>query len=175
MCYAIETEHLGFRKARVEDAEAMYKNVWSDEELLKYTHWALSPSLESAKERILRNIEYQKKNPYIYFVINKENKEPIGFGGIMQFAEGVYSEAGLCIARKYQGRGYGKEMLKALLDLAFKKLNCKEFLYACFKDNDVSYNLCMHYPFVFKNTEKVFVERLNKEVEINVYSLTEYE
>ena len=172
MIETILGKSIKLRKAKISDLESAYFNVWSDEELLKFTVWKKSNSLEEAKDRLKRNIEYQKENPYIYFITPVDSDEMIGFGGISEVFEGIYSEAGLCIARKYQGKGYGKELLDILLDLAFNTLNAKEFLYTFFKGNVVSRNLCFHYPFLYQSQRKIDEIEGRDLKELEVYSIS---
>ena len=152
---SIVGKRICLRKAKISDETSVYSNIWSDEDLLRYTVWMKSSSLEEAKDRLLRNIAYQQKNPYVYFVTEKDSDEVIGFGGIMENGPKIYGEAGLCIAKKWQGKGYGKELLEILLDLAFVKLGAESFLYTVYKDNIVSKNLCFHYPFRFLEYKEV--------------------
>ena len=160
------------RKAVPTDLEDIYHNVWSDEELLSFTLWRRSDCLEEARERLERNFAYQKKNPYIYFIEEKSSHEVIGFGGVLDMGEGVISEGGLCIARKWQSKGYGKELLALLLDFAFLELGAKEFRYSYFKGNERSASLCAKYPFV--HLETVVVEDAPRPhlKEMEVFTLT---
>ena len=63
---SIKGKNINLRKAKLSDLEAIFNNVWKDKGLLKYTVWRTSGNLEEARDRLLRNIEYQKENPYIY-------------------------------------------------------------------------------------------------------------
>ena len=152
---SIKGNNINLRKAKLSDLESIFNNVWKDKGLLKYTVWRTSGNLEEARDRLLRNIEYQQENPYIYFVTPSNSDEVIGFGGIVELKEGVFSEAGLCIAKDYQNKGNGLELLKILLNLAFIVLNGKEFIYSLYKENVASKALCMHFPFVYKETKEV--------------------
>ena len=55
-----ETENLILGKAKYDDWQAMYRNVWSRPECARYMLWDLTESEDAARARILRTIDYQK-------------------------------------------------------------------------------------------------------------------
>ena len=137
----IETERLILRKAEERDLVPIWERVWRDEKLAATMLWAPTPTLGEAQVRLARTMAYQAEN-YAWFVCLKETDEPIGFGGMRETAPGVWDEAGLCIAADWQGRGYGKELLRALVGTAFRALGGRRFRYSCFHDNAASAALC---------------------------------
>lgn len=147
-----ETPHLELRKALERDLETVWHNVWQDRELAKNMLWKPTETLEDATARLKRTIEFQKDH-MAYFVCLKETDEPIGFAGMAEPAPGEFEETGICIARAYQGRGFGKEVLKALLEMSFEKLGGKSFLYACFRENERSAALCKSCGFKYSHSE----------------------
>lgn len=166
----IESENFILRKAESKDLEPIFKNIWSDENISKYMFWQPSKTYSETKDRLYRTIEYQRSN-LAYFVCLKDTDEAIGFGGIKEVKPNVYAESGLCITSKYQGLGYGKELLSALLDLAFNKLNASEFIYESMSNNEKSKNLCLHFGFQFIESRKEVRSWDNYECIIEKYSL----
>ena len=148
----IETKNLIIRKARFDDLNSIYNNVWSREVLTKYMLWQVVTNLDEAREKMNRTINFQNTH-YSYFVSLKETDEPIGFGGFIDINKDCYEDTGVCISNDYQGKGYGKELMLALLDLVFNKLNGKEFIWTCFKDNEVSKKLCKSLGFKYFKEE----------------------
>ena len=144
----METARLVLRKAEDRDLDLIWKRVWRDERLAATMLWTPTPTREEAEARLERTIAYQRDN-YAYFVCLKESDEPIGFGGCREIAPGVWDETGLCIAADWQGQGYGKEMLQALVDLVFRELGGTQFRYSCFHDNAASAALCLSCGFVY--------------------------
>ena len=59
------------RKAKLSDLESAYKNIWSDDTLFQYMFYDSTKTLEEAKARLNRTIEYQKTH-YAYFICLKE-------------------------------------------------------------------------------------------------------
>lgn len=164
-------EHIVLRKAQLKDLEAIYRNVWSDKELLKYMFYQPTESFDDAADRLGRTIEFQS-NHYAYFAALKDSDEAIGFAGLREVDDGVYSESGICIGRKFQGLGYGKEVLSLLLSLAFKGLYASEFEYAHAVDNNASRALCRHFGFRYTETTKEKRKWDGKEMSIAYYRLT---
>ena len=129
-----ETEHLVLRKARDADLDAIWHNVWEDESIAKMMLWQPTKTREAAEDRMRRTKNYQKSFP-AYFVCLKETDEPIGFGGFREIGEGEFEESGVCFAVPYQNRGFGKEVLRALVTLAFEGFGGHRFVAGCFHEN----------------------------------------
>ncbi|MBQ3275911.1 MAG: GNAT family N-acetyltransferase [Oscillospiraceae bacterium] len=154
----IETPRLVLRKAVDADLDAIWHNVWSDETLAETMLWTPTLTREEALARLERTKNHQAEN-YGFFVCRRDTDEPIGFGGVREISPGEYDETGLCIARQYQRRGYGKEMLTALIELVFGELGGSRFHYSCFHNNDASAALCRGCGFVFTHSEPARRER----------------
>ena len=149
------TENLILRKAKKDDLQFIWKNVWQDEEIAKNMLWKTTKTDEEAKIRLERTINYQQEN-YAYFVCLKSNNEPIGFAGVYEKENGIFEERGICIAQKCQGEVYGKEVVGALKKLIFEQLGGKRFIYSCFSTNEKSRRVCLSQGFkYFESREKV--------------------
>ena len=146
------TENLILRKAKDSDLESILTGVWSDEKIARTMLWKPTKTEEEAMERMERTIAYQADN-HAFFVCLKKTDEAIGFAGIREAGDRVYEESGICIARAHQKKGYGKEVLQALIDLAFNRLQGKEFIYGCFHENRASAALCRSLGFVYSHSE----------------------
>lgn len=168
--HCIETKRLILRKAKKSDLEKIYENVWSVKELTKYMLWEVSKSKEEAEERLNKTIKYQKDN-YAYFICLKETDEPIGFVGIKEVSKNVYSDTGLCISLNNQNKGFGKEVLKAILNLVFNELNGEKFIYSCMRENINSRKLCESFNFTYYKSEHKIREYDKMEYIDDEYSL----
>lgn len=148
----IETDRLILRKARLDDLDDIYNNIWSREEIAKYMLWETTKNLEDAKIRMDKTINYQSKN-YAYFIALKDSDKVIGFCGFIKIEKDIYEDTGLCIALEYQGMGYAKEVVKKLVDIVFNSLNGKRFIYGCFRENEKSKNVCLGLGFKYLKSE----------------------
>lgn len=163
-------KNIVLRKAKEDDLNDIFYNVWSKKGLCKYMFWEPSTDFASAKDRLNRTIKYQN-NSMNYFIALKESDEVIGFCGIKAIDENTYQESGIVISDKYQNKGLGKEVLSLLLDLAFNKLNANSFIYECVDTNVISIKLANHFSFKYINSYNTIREYDNKEFIINKYEL----
>ncbi len=147
----LEGKKICLRKARENDWASMLENVWSDEEVYQWMLYQPTLTPEDARERCRRSMAFQEDH-YAYFVALKETDEAIGLCAIKETAPGHYEESGICIGKKYQGRGYGKEIVSLLLDLAFVELGAVDFRYGYFQDNVKSRKLAEHFGFLYDST-----------------------
>lgn len=167
-------EHIVIRKARMSDLDAVHVNVYSDEALLSTMFMDITREKAASEARLQRTIKLQRDNP-LYFVALKQTDEVIGLCGIREETPGVYSEAGLAIARQYQGRGYATEMLRLLLDDAFLRLDAREFVYYCMDFNERSKGLARHFGFHYQSTAAEVREYDQKKFQIERYTLSREE
>ena len=154
----METADLILDKACIEDWKDMYENVWSREESSRYMFWKVTTSKEDGKARMERTIEFQKSHD-TYLVYEKNSHKAIGFAGLQKVKEGVCEETGICLGPDYVSRGYGKQILKALIDRAKQVYHANYFYYCCRKENLASINLALSCGFILKETYERYDER----------------
>lgn len=164
----LETKNLILRKAKKDDLDAIYNNIWKDEKIADNMLWEPTKNLKDAVERLNRTIEYQSKN-YAYFVCLKEINKPIGFAGIKEKEKGVFEESGICIAREHQGKGYAKEVVSVLKKLIFEELKGNRFIYGCFSTNERSRKVCLSQGFKYLNSEGKIREWDKKQFIVDYY------
>ena len=58
----------------------------------------------------------------------------------------------MTIDERYQGKGYGKETVALLLELAFMKLGAEDFRYGYFHDNEKSQKVAESFGFRYEKT-----------------------
>jgi len=120
----IETERLILRKFKIEDAEDMFKNWASDNEVTKYLTWPTHSSVEVSKRVISM---WEKDNDslshYLWCIELKESGEAIGSIGVVNLHEDIDAvEVGYCIGRKFWGQGITSEAFGALIHFFFKEM-----------------------------------------------------
>lgn len=157
----IITDRLIIRKARKDDLNDIYNNIWSDSDLASTMLWRVSDK-ESSIDRLDRTIKFQKDS-YSYFVCLKDTDEVIGFAGFREVenTKDIYEDYGLCIAKKCQGFGYAKEVINAFLNIIFNELNGDRFIYGCFNTNDKSKNVCLGLGFKYLDSRNGIREHDN--------------
>ena len=108
----IETESLILDKAKFSDWKEMYCNVWSRAESAKYMAWNLTTSGKA-----------------------------IGFAGVEKIKPYIYQEAGICLGPDYVGKGFGKQVLRGLIQYCKEEFGAKEFIYSTREENRASIRL----------------------------------
>lgn len=120
----IESDRLILRKFNIKDAEAMFNNWASDEEVTKYLTWPPHESVKITEEILHMWIEdYNKKNSYQWAIVLKSNgDEPIGCIGTVDINENInMAHIGYCIGRKWWHKGITSEALKMVISFLFEE------------------------------------------------------
>ena len=167
----IETKDLILRKAVFEDWRDMYENVWSREETARYMLWSVTGSEEEAKSRMERTIAYQSRNPYGFIIAEKASGRAIGFAGMREIESGVVEDTGIALGSGYVGRGYGKQVLTALVEAAFTQWGAGKVICSCRAQNEASRRLQLSCGFAFTHTEDRVDPRTEEPYVVEFYEL----
>lgn len=119
----IETPRLILRKAKIEDAEAMFRNWANDSEVTRFLTWPTHGNIEVTKNLLASWVEnYQNDDYYQWMIVLKEIDEPIG--SIMANTVGRAQSAhiGYCIGKTWWHQGIMSETLKAVMDFLFDEV-----------------------------------------------------
>ena len=149
----LETKDLILKKASLSDWPDIYHNLWKHEESAKYMLWNVSKTEEQAQIRIQKTLAYQKEDPFSYFVYEKKSGKAIGFAGMIEIAPNVYEDTGIAIGPAFVRKGYGRQILMALVGQAFDQLGATKFVASCRSQNDASRQLQLACGFVYSHSE----------------------
>ncbi|HEX3021875.1 MAG TPA: GNAT family protein [Lachnospiraceae bacterium] len=94
---------------------------------------------EQAKEFVERNID--EENALVYALIEKKTEKIIGHMIFHEYNYDQIYELGFIIKSEYQGKGYGYEIGKALLDYGFHVLNLHKIIAETIEGNNKSISL----------------------------------
>lgn len=144
----IYTEDLILKKAREEDLEDIYHALWRHAESARYMLWEPTETEEAARERMERTIAFQKTNKYALFIYEKASGKAIGFVGMKELEPGVWEDIGLALGPDYVGKGYGTQVLNAVVEEA-RRAGAKKFIASCREQNVASHNLQVKCGFTF--------------------------
>ena len=114
-------------------------------------------------------LEFQEVNPTAYFVYEKNSKTPIGYAGMKETSKGVFEDSGIAVGPTYTGKGYGKQILCALLNKAFEELGAQKFIYSCWAENIPSNKLAQSVGLRFSRSEETTDRRSGKTFIMNYY------
>lgn len=111
------------RRFRKSDAQAMFDNWASDDEVTHFLTWRSHSNLKITQDVIDTWCEHYNDNTYNWAITLKGCDEPIGSIGITrQDEENSQGEFGYVISRKHWGNGIVTEAMTALLDYFFNEI-----------------------------------------------------
>ena len=118
----LETERLILRRFSVSDADEMYQNWASSEEVAKYLTWAPHANAEETAGLLkLWVADYEKPDCYNWVLELKSEGIVIGNISVMHIYEETKCAAlGWCLGTQWWGRGYMPEAGKAVLRYLFE-------------------------------------------------------
>ena len=120
----LETDRLILRQFVMADADAMYKNWASDDEVTKFLTWPPHADVEATKA-VLSNwiANYEKSDFYNWAIELKEIGEVIGNISVVVIKESVAcAELGYCMGTKWWGKGIMPEAGKAVIRYLFEEV-----------------------------------------------------
>ena len=116
----IETPRLILRQAKMEDAEAMFRNWANDPEVTKYLTWPPHGNIEVTKKVLGVWVEcYKKDDYYQWMIVLKETGEPIGSIMANTIGRAQSAHIGYCIGKSWWHQGIMAEALLAVMDFLF--------------------------------------------------------
>jgi RimJ/RimL family protein N-acetyltransferase len=134
---SLKTERLRLRKAKLSDAEAIFRQYAQDAEVTKYVSWSAHKDIEETREYVRMCLLAWDVGKAFHWVIERnEDKQAIGM--IIARVAGEKWELGYVLARVYWGRGYMTEALKALIAWALKQKDIYRIWAVCDVDNIAS-------------------------------------
>lgn len=139
---ALETSNCYLRKMRVDDAEMLFENVFSDAKVSRYMNWECYNTVTQVQDYLTEWQEYYDKNECYWGVFLKENNSLIGT--VYLYPENTNANLGFisyCFGSKFWGRGLATETVKAVLEYGFCQLGYNNITTFCAMSNYRSKNL----------------------------------
>lgn len=123
----IQTERLFLRKHRIEDAEIMFQNWVTDEDVTKFLSWAPHKNVDETRQLLREWIaSYEKKDFYFWTIELKETGELVGDISVVNKDEETASvELGYGIGKRWWGMGITAEAGRALVKFFFEEVDAK--------------------------------------------------
>ena len=121
----IETERLILRRFELSDAQAMFDNWASDDEVTKYLTWPSYTDVSAVEQKLEQWISrYADAGRYHWAIILKENgPQPIGSIGACHWDEdGTVPEIGYCMGKRWWHQGIMSEALGAVISFLFDRV-----------------------------------------------------
>lgn len=119
----IETPRLILRRAKMEDAEAMFRNWANDTEVTRYLTWPPHESIEVTQSLLQSWVDrYQTDDYYQWMIVLRETNEPIGSIMASTMGRAQSAHIGYCIGKHWWHQGIMSETLKAVMDFLFDEV-----------------------------------------------------
>ena len=168
MRLTLETDRLILRPFELDDAESMFNNWASDEEVTKYLTWNTHKSIEETKEVLAFWVnQYEKEERINFAIVYKENNELIGGIDVVGYLEGV-PVIGYNLSRKYWNKGIMTEACKKVIELLFS-LNHEKIIIEAMVENVGSNRVIQKCGGVYDSTYDDYIPKKEKTVTINKY------
>ena len=131
----IRTERLILRRFRQEDAQAMFDNWASDDEVTKYMTWSTHADLATSQWVVNDWVSSYEKDDFYQWAIEFEG-QIIGSISVVDYREDIArATIGYCIGRKWWHKGIMSETLKAVMDYLFDEIGFNR-IEACHDPNN---------------------------------------
>lgn len=122
----LETERLILRRFTAKDAEPMYRNWASDDEVTKFLTWPTHANIDVTKHVLEMWVNsYAGDNYYQWAIVVKENgDEPIGSISAIRMNEDIAMvHVGYCIGKAWWHQDITSEALKAVITFFFEEVD----------------------------------------------------
>ena len=120
----LETERLILRRFTPEDAEAMFNNWASDEEVTKYLTWPAHANVDVSRKVLDSWLEnYEKPDYYNWAIVLKACGQPIGSMVAVSLDDRIgKAHIGYCMGKRWWHRGIMSEALGAVMEFLFHEV-----------------------------------------------------
>uniref|UniRef100_A0A1S2LIM5 N-acetyltransferase domain-containing protein n=1 Tax=Anaerobacillus isosaccharinicus TaxID=1532552 RepID=A0A1S2LIM5_9BACI len=139
----IETSRLHLREIKEEDFDEIHV-IKSDPEVVKYLTWGPSTK-EQTRISIEKQISFQyeeNRKIFVLAVVLKDTNKVIGNALFMvEDDDFEVAEIGYFVHSNYWNKGFGKEIVEGLLDLAFNSFQLHRIYARCDVENTGSVNI----------------------------------
>ncbi len=164
-----QSERLFYSKGRVDDADKMFDNFYSEEKTAKFLLWKPFTDRGACARYVAGSIEYAKTHDY-FFIYEKASGEPIGYLSAEEHENGVWKNVAICFGTRFVSKGYGTEAMTFLLDY-IKSKDGKEVEYTLFEGNTASQKLAEKLGFSYVETRPRYVKKADTTKNERVYRL----
>lgn len=164
----IETKDLILRQGVADDWQDLYHNLWSRDEVFRYMFKNPCLTEEHAAARTGAYVVMHEEVKTEFFVCEKASGQAIGIAGIKELKPGKWTITDIAIGPDFQGKGCGKQIVNALLNLAFE-MGAIEVAYNCFAQNTASKQLALSCGFTYSHSEEAELMKNGEKVVLDYY------
>lgn len=153
--YSLKYNKLNAKPDQYFNKIELYKPTLQDSKtLIHLSQQIFNDSYENAESMIMKEFESKFRQQYLGVI----NGEFIGIGGISFEQDGAYI-FGFGIIPKYQGKGFGKAMLKLMLKSLVEQ-NIEKIMIDVNSENETAFNLYRKYGFEVQTAFEYFRKKI---------------
>ena len=164
----IETADLLLRPGAPGDGPALYANLWRHAPVFQYLFSRPSPDGAFGCQRTAAYAEMHREVPTEFFVCEKATGQPFGIAGVKPLSPERWTITDVAIGPAFQRKGYGEQIVRALVDLAFSR-GAEEVAYDCFEENEASKRLALRCGFAYDHAETAELQKNGRPVTLAHY------
>ncbi|MSP41276.1 MAG: N-acetyltransferase [Deltaproteobacteria bacterium] len=133
----IKTERLRLRKAKLADAEAIFRQYAQDPDVTRYVSWRAHNNLDETRKYVrMCELAWDMGKAFHWVIERQDEKQVIGMMIVRVNAEKL--ELGFVLARVHWGHGYMTEAMQGIVAWAMKQKEVFRVWAVCDVDNKAS-------------------------------------
>ncbi|HEY7166859.1 MAG TPA: GNAT family N-acetyltransferase [Candidatus Binatia bacterium] len=132
-----DTPRLQLRKPLVRDAEVIFQQYAQDSEVTRYVSWRSHATVEETRQFLRSCLDAWKESKSFHWVIVRKGDQQLA-GMISARVENHRWELGYVLARPFWGHGYMTEVVKEIIEWAFRQPEIYRVWAVCDIDNVAS-------------------------------------
>ena len=118
----LETERLLLRRYTMDDAEAMFTNWCSDDEVTRHLTWPTHPDVEVTRTVLSTWVEGYADDGRFQWGIEKDGELIGDIAVVAASTQHEFAEIGYCVGRAWWGQGIMSEALGAVMRFLFEEV-----------------------------------------------------
>lgn len=173
----IQTDRLILRKYEINDADDMFKNWASDNEVSKFLTWDPHPDVIFTKSLLNSWInEYSDEKTYHWIIELKKTKEAIGDIQVFNLKDKRYScDVGYCLSREFWNKGIMSEALSSVIKYLFDEIGLNRIVAMHNTENIASGKVMIKNNMKYEGTLRQAGKLNDSFYDLNVYSILKCE
>ncbi len=133
----IETRRLRLRRSIESDAEGIFAGYAQDREVTMYLAWRPTENIADTRESLRKaDEEWREGRAFRWTLLEKGDEEVLGT--LAARVDGLKVELGYVLAKKFWGRGFMTEAVRAVIDWALKEGGVYRVWAVCDVENPAS-------------------------------------
>ena len=166
----IETADLILRPGTPEDGPVLHDHLWQHASVFQYLFSRPSPDEAAGLQRTIAYAGMHREVLTEFFVCEKVSSHPIGIAGVKELSTGHWTITDVALGPAFQGRGFGTQIIHALVELAFSR-GAQEIAYECFAANAASRRLALRCGFVYSHSAPAELQKNGRPITLEHYIL----